>query len=78
LKRGDFEPALTDLDLALFEFVAKTYWLIAHPVNGKWQLGFKVSISSTFFARIFCTKVHSNPNFKQRKDFRTKNECKKR
>jgi len=32
-----------------------------------------VSISSTFFARIFCTKVRSKPNSKQRKDFCVKN-----
>jgi len=33
----------------------------------------QVSISSTFYERIFCTKVHSKPNSKQRKDFSTKN-----
>jgi len=31
----------------------------------------KVSISSTFYARIFCAKVCSKPNSKQRKDFLT-------
>jgi len=31
LKRGDFEPAVTDLDLALFEFVAKN--LLAKGCN---------------------------------------------
>jgi len=38
----------------------------------------QVSISSTFFSRVFRTKVHSNPNSKQRKDFRTKNAREKR
>ena len=31
------------------------------------------SISPTFYARIFCTKLSSKPNSKQRKDFRMKN-----
>jgi len=33
----------------------------------------KVSISSSFYTLIFCTKVNSKQNSKERKDFCTKN-----
>jgi len=46
-----------------------------HPWKASGSYFHHVSISSTFYVRIFCTKVCSKTNFEQRKDFRTKNAC---